>query len=177
MSQQYLLPCSCGASTPVTKVQAGQTIACRCGRELEVPTLHGIGQLEPVEPDEPVRRRQARWDRRRGLILLGLVIAAAGGLWAGYLELTRPRLGDIQDMPPATTWALWQELRLGADRFPTPEARFFSEQLQQNRNWMLVAVIVAGAGVLVMAGAYALLRPSYVSDPGGGHEAGPSSPP
>lgn len=164
MSREFLLPCECGEKVVITKVQAGQTLSCQCGRSLEVPTLQRIELLEPAAPVAALRRRpEAGWDRRRGLILLGLVVALVGGLWAGYLELTKPRLLDIQEMSPAVTWSLWQELRLGANRFPTPEAQGFAEYLKQNRDWMIVALVVGAGGLLLTAGAYALMRPTYTS--------------
>ena len=45
----YLLPCTCGKSIPVTKLQAGQEVACDCGQRQVAPTLRAIQNLPEME--------------------------------------------------------------------------------------------------------------------------------
>lgn len=42
MSSQYSVQCDCGASHPVSAMQAGATIACSCGRSVDVPMLSSL---------------------------------------------------------------------------------------------------------------------------------------
>ena len=79
--------------------------------------------------------------------------------WAAWLEWSKPRLIPVEQMSPLQTWGLWQELRVGADRYPSPQARFYAEALSQNRNWFFVAVAMSVGGLLVCVGSYALLKP------------------
>ena len=49
MSKQYLLSCSCGESLVLEVAQAGQTVACRCGKTQQAPTLLNMKKLPTVE--------------------------------------------------------------------------------------------------------------------------------
>jgi hypothetical protein len=51
---EYLLTCQCGAQHVVSNAQAGESISCSCGEQLEIPTLRGLKQLPvhaPVDPE------------------------------------------------------------------------------------------------------------------------------
>ena len=48
----YNLLCSCGLFIPIATNQAGCQIACSCGQQLQVPSLSGILELEPVTEHE-----------------------------------------------------------------------------------------------------------------------------
>ena len=52
MSEQFLLPCSCGQKVRVGNAQAGAGVRCVCGKSLTVPTLRGLRELESAPPDE-----------------------------------------------------------------------------------------------------------------------------
>lgn len=47
---EYLLTCQCGKQHVVSKAQAGESISCSCGKQLEVPTLRGLNQLPVHAP-------------------------------------------------------------------------------------------------------------------------------
>jgi len=149
---KYLLPCSCGRKIPVDRSQAGQGIRCECGARLEVPTMRALRLLERVTPKpDAARPTRSAWGARQGLLLLGvLVILAALGLMA-LLHSSRPRLHDVEDLPPIRTWLLWQELRQGLQERPVGEKEFL-ERVTRYRRWIGVLWVVAGAGVLIMAG-------------------------
>jgi len=61
MKIEYLLPCSCGEKLVVDRSQAGLSKRCTCGRDVTVPTLRGLEQLERAAPAEETiaRIRQA----------------------------------------------------------------------------------------------------------------------
>ncbi|MGL6195868.1 MAG: hypothetical protein ACRC2T_13715 [Thermoguttaceae bacterium] len=54
MAQKYLLPCTCGESVPIETTQAGQTVTCSCGLQLQVPTLLKIKKLPEYKEQEAV---------------------------------------------------------------------------------------------------------------------------
>jgi len=167
MSNVYWLPCDCGERHPVGVRQAGQTIVCSCGAELEVPAYGALANLEEAaaEPGSEGEGlagspRRSQWGLRQAGMFLGLVMLLGGLAWAGYLEATKPRLVPIEQMEPLQTWMLWQELRVGADRFPSPQVKFYSLALKQNRYWLAIALVTAGLGLLVIGGTFALVKPS-----------------
>src|SRR4051812_15575201 len=78
MSQQFLLPCSCGQKVRVANAQAGGQVGCVCGKSLNVPTLRGIRQLEPA-PVEAQGKAAPTWSRVHGaLFACGLLLAGVG---------------------------------------------------------------------------------------------------
>jgi hypothetical protein len=68
------LPCTCGRRVRVTTGQAGLTIACECGRALEVPSLRELRALPTDEP-EPGRT----WSAPFSAVLAGGIWAVIGG--------------------------------------------------------------------------------------------------
>lgn len=172
MAELYWLPCDCGERHPVGARQAGRTIACACGRSLEVPTLRGLRELERARPPAEAADGRAApstpgdgWGLRQAGMFLGAVLLLGGLAWAGYLEATKPRRLSVEEMEPLQTWALWQELRTGADRFASPQMKQYSRALKQNRNWLIVSLVTAGAGAAVVLGTYALVKPSDSNPP------------
>jgi hypothetical protein len=78
MSQQYLLPCSCGQKLTVSPSQAGNQVACSCGKLLSVPTLRGLRELESAPSTAPAQVKTG-WSPIHGTIFAGgLVVAAIG---------------------------------------------------------------------------------------------------
>ncbi len=165
MTQRYLLPCSCGQKLAVLPRQAGGTVTCPCGVAMEVPPLNRLKALEPAAAEGPRAApagggpRRPGWGGRQAGLFFGIILLCVGIPWAAWLEWSKPRLLPIDRMSPLQTWGLWQELRTGADRYPSPQARYYAEALSQNRNWFFVAVGMSSAGLLVCIGSYALLKP------------------
>jgi hypothetical protein len=78
MSQQFLLPCSCGQKLVVSPAQAGGQVGCGCGKSLAVPTLRGLRELE-IAPAGSPGKTKAGWSSVHGAVFAaGLVLAAAG---------------------------------------------------------------------------------------------------
>ncbi|HEY2882429.1 MAG TPA: hypothetical protein VGJ15_08350 [Pirellulales bacterium] len=137
---KYLLPCpACGTKIPVETGQAGQTISCKCGHAIEVPTIRGLQKLEAVaERDESEQRP---WSARKGLIFLGSIIFLAAAAWAGYLIADRPGLIEIDSLAKLIDHqTISQEVdalspsdcyaRLSAIAFASPTT--FADQLKTN---------------------------------------------
>ena len=57
MPNLYMLTCSCGLSIPVETNQAGRTLDCPCGQQLQVPSLSGILKLDPM-PDQEIGKNE-----------------------------------------------------------------------------------------------------------------------
>ena len=73
VTAKYLLPCRCGQNTTVEPCEAGETVVCRCGTSVQVPTMLEMSALEPV-PAEPVPPHSPdAWRWQQSLVLLGCV--------------------------------------------------------------------------------------------------------
>jgi hypothetical protein len=94
--------------------------------------------------------------------LAGLIVTVLGLSHFAYLRWTRPQRVDIEMLSPAQTWMLWQELRLGANRTPSPAAKEAAKQELFHQAWTVFAVAVTAAGVLIIGTAYALIKPTWV---------------
>lgn len=122
---KYLLPCECGKGIAVDVKQAGQQIACECGKLLEVPTLRGVRELEPVRESAASSRPAAEWNSSRGMIFAGsLILIALGGVvsYFGYgalratpnisRELERESFDkSIDEMTLDESYEVWKEVR------------------------------------------------------------------
>lgn len=160
MKTKYLLPCSCGQDIPVEATQAGDTIACACGESVAVPALRELTSLPRAEPTAPTqfRRPTAAWGGRQRRLLLGAVIALIGLILLSIVYYRRPILHDVKEMRPLQTWTLWQELRLGADRRPSPGAKEYTERATWYRRWVGVTATLTAVGVLLMASSFVSRR-------------------
>jgi len=89
MADAYLLPCGCGKKTRVGKAQAGQVVACECGKTLSVPTLRGLRNLElaPVSKESGPAARPT-WGPWRGASFSGGLALAAVALILSGLNLS-----------------------------------------------------------------------------------------
>jgi hypothetical protein len=161
MSVRYRLPCPCGRTVPVRPSQAGDSVVCECGESLEVPTLRELRRLDRWNPPSAGRRRRGPvWGRRQVWISVGLIVTLIGLSHGLFLLWTWPRPADVETLSPLETWALWQELRLGANRFPSPAAREAATRELSSQVWSVFALVVTAVGVLTMGGAYVLIRPT-----------------
>jgi hypothetical protein len=175
---KYLLPCDqCGQKHAVDPSQAGEAIACACGRKLEVPSLRGLRALATQEDSaDALRRRAVGSDLTRRLICAGgLVLVAAGLLVGGYGASMRWRIkaptlivespaeaeAAVQALGAHGAWQLWTEYRdqgLGP-YMPPPEyvakrfSGFFSTIL-------IVGLAMAVAGAATAGGVYLVPAPA-----------------
>lgn len=122
---KYLLPCECGKGVAVDIKQAGQQLACECGKLLEVPTLRGVRELEPLSDSASSIPKRADWDRSRGMVFAGsllLFVLGASVSFVGYQGLrTSPNITredemesfdtSIDEMSLDETYATWQMIR------------------------------------------------------------------
>jgi hypothetical protein len=88
---KYLLACpECGSKLAVETGQAGQRLQCACGREIEVPSVRQLRELEPAGDVGPV---QAPWSARQGLLFLGIAIIVVSAVAAVAIAIMRPGIG------------------------------------------------------------------------------------
>jgi hypothetical protein len=162
MKTLYALPCSCGKSIDVERSQAGLSVRCACGREVEVPTIRGLAQLEPSShptTTEPERT----WGPRQGVVFLGITLLVLAGGYAGYRELFPPPgpfagfnhevlAKEIAAWTPAQSWELWAFLSQGMDPTEFPQMVRYRERLLYHQRWTWVVWGVAAVGALIAAG-------------------------
>lgn len=92
---KYLLPCSCGQTVDVEPSQAGQTVTCRCGKNLLVPTLMQILQLEEA-PQRPAVERIETGNMRRAFFLIGIFVFLAACVFLCWVVVkTQPKPRDV----------------------------------------------------------------------------------
>ncbi len=158
MKAQYFLPCSCGRETVVETSQAGQTVRCTCGADLEVPTLMQMSSLRRAEQERPIAPA-SRWGLRQRLMLIGALIALPALVAAAYLfsnlpaqEQVVPTYAPLDSLTIGETWQIWQDLRSGVERRPYPVEEYYAKWAQRTRQWIGVALVFFGVGMVVMIG-------------------------
>jgi hypothetical protein len=81
MAELYLLPCECGQKVRVGRAQAGQSVACTCGKSLSVPTLRGLGVLEAAPAEVKPEAAGRTWSPWQGAAFSGGLAVAAVALF------------------------------------------------------------------------------------------------
>jgi len=175
---KHLLPCSsCGEAIPVDASQAGQSVTCQCGQQLEIPTMRAIRQLPPLrEATAPPRRPTSGWSTAQRLVFaLGLAVAVPSFLLAGYFQWGRTYLNTeeipwdqrletdldmLENMNLEEAWENWKKVR-DTDIGPYRPPHFIRARMisQWWKDIVLVSLGVGGAGVLLMGIAFLLPRP------------------
>ncbi|MDO4585646.1 MAG: hypothetical protein Q4D62_16315 [Planctomycetia bacterium] len=122
MQKIYQIRCSCGKTHEVAETAAGSTQRCSCGVELEIPPLRQLRNCPTVERTEKkaagksLQEQEAGVRQRRlGLLVLTLVLAAVFGGFSVYYYVTRPYIPKIAECNLYETWQVWQYLRPGID--------------------------------------------------------------
>lgn len=126
MSNKFLLPCECGRSVAVEISQAGQHVACACGKKLAVPSLRSIRKLAPAaEQSGQGSARGAAWNPVKGILFAIGALLVIGGLGtAGYSFLIYQRadafqpsaeahvesLALIDSLSPLETFEAWHHI-------------------------------------------------------------------
>ncbi len=172
MAAQYLLPCDCGATTPVETNQAGNTVICSCGKQLEVPSLRAIRELAPHGVDDAARGYE--WNPAAGLIFVGgMFLAFIGAGVALFMHINSVQavsfelppedevaawVAEIDSAPPEELFNMWNSSRhmgLGDHRAsPFVQARMISARFATYRN---TGLIIMASG-LVFAGTSFFVR-------------------
>ena len=173
MARDYLLPCTCGRTHRISSRQAGSTLTCSCGANLEVPTMREMGRLEPAAATTAVRHKP--WGLRQGLMFLGLVIAGVGfvaGCYFSLIVMPSPQETDVPQgwidaLAPAQAWQIWGDFRHGMPRGkPDPLLAHLIGQRDQAERGVHFAWTVIALGGMMAAGGFLVprtkLRPSTV---------------
>ena len=159
---KYLLPCSCGQKTSIEPRQAGEVLACRCGKSLKVPTMLEMAALEPAEPETAMPAKQFVWGARERLLLLGAVIVLISIGPIIYLLSTPPIPPRINSSPEeilrateglsaVSCWQLYRNLRQrGPDNKPLPRDAVFAEKLLRHRIYEGIALLIACGGIALI---------------------------
>jgi hypothetical protein len=97
VSNQYTLPCpGCRKKHAVQSSQAGTSIECKCGRTIQVPSMRGMRELQPIveqtteQQAEKRRRPQVSWGMRQGIALACLTVGGIALGFAIFLFATKP---------------------------------------------------------------------------------------
>ena len=175
MPDKYQLPCSCGKLVLVEPIQAGETVRCECGNELEVPTMRLIRLLPRAPRTEPARAARRSWPLMYGLLFAaGLTTTVAGLAVAGYYQWGRSRLHTeetrwdditaaermIDKMPVDVAWEEWIQVRdFGLGVQQPPEFMIHRHVSRIWRKFVLGGLGVAGLGLLLIGLAIVLPRP------------------
>jgi hypothetical protein len=145
----------------VTQSQAGQTVRCACGAQLEVPTLRGLRDLAPATAGGGGRVRV--WGNRHrialGLVLFAVACLAAAGYLAARLPppvevYTQQEIADnFEAGTPAQVMGAYLELK------PELDAATWRTELQRARKIVLLEIaVLLGTSCLGLLGAIVALR-------------------
>ena len=149
----------------MTPSQAGELVACDCGKQVEVPPFSRLREY-PLESDSG--EKKSAWGFRQGALSLGVflafVIAAVAG-WFALNEPAPPKPFDAEarqavveqnlaSVDPSGLWQLWANFyepmtRRGFLKASSPqEAELLAEidRMRASRNQLLAA---SGAVLLV----------------------------
>lgn len=165
VTRSHLLPCTCGRKVSIEVGQAGGTVVCECGVQLDVPTMRQIRELEPAPSEEsPSHVRTDDWNARKGVILLGLVIAVLSAGLGAYFLTTKPKLPtyhletaidglrkEIDAYSPADTWYVWKVLILknGLTEIPKMSHHVVIEVRAVRQQYVVIALVAAGCGLAI----------------------------
>jgi hypothetical protein len=162
----YLLPCDCGHRLPVKKSQAGSFVACQgCGRQLDVPTMAGLGKLDWIDDEttQPGSKNASKrhWSLVRGILAATCFVVAILGLGRsgmyGIYRYNHPTNFTVEDwmklldeetqaLSPAETWDSWcaiHESGLGAKKPPElfVQKRFLEQMDTTMGRWAIAGGI------------------------------------
>jgi hypothetical protein len=165
MTERYLLPCRCGQTVPVERGQAGQTVHCRCGGSLEVPTLLAMARLEPELRQQGESEAGQPWGVWQGMAVAGLVVCGIAAALAGYLAWTWPppplskynyanQRAWIAERKPAESLEIFLQMRREglAPLHPAVAAGYAAARFHYQLGAASVALLAAAGVALALAG-------------------------
>jgi hypothetical protein len=174
MAAQYLLPCECGKTTPIDTSQAGSSVACVCGKQLEVPSLRVIRELTPS--DQTTDADKYLWNPIAGLTFaIGVIIALVGGGVAVYSSFYASQMKeyksppkevvdawiaevDIDNAPPEELLTMWNTAkRMGLGEHRKSTLILAHEAIERSERYRNIGLIVVACG-LAFAGSSFFLR-------------------
>lgn len=165
MAGKHLVPCDCGNQVPAAVHQAGSTVACECGKQVQVPQLRKLRQL-PLADDQPADVAPG-WSARQAATLGGVVVTAGLLLWALYLRSVEPEpllfperrhAESVEHMMETATplwfWQWWRDSRdsLANDGFQemvSPQAQAIDAYIAERQFLRSVILGIAGAVAVV----------------------------
>jgi hypothetical protein len=156
MSEKFQLPCECGQNVIVERRQAGTSVACVCGKSLEVPTIRGFSSLARIEQAE--EELPPIWGLWQGLVFLGLMIALPAFAFSAFTYRQIPTLNetvvyeDTMRFSPAETWMLWRMYEPGMPKNPSIHSVAAVRGIQSMRLRINIGLIIGIVGLLVSAG-------------------------
>ena len=173
MTTRYLLPCKCGENLQVDASEAGLTLTCVCGAQLEAPTLRGLTKLQKVVVLDPPAKEV--WGGRQRGIVIGTLVALLGfslGLyWTMKPSVTPREALDIRelshDASPAETLVLWQQIQIqGLFRASETVAEKKYRRPRRLAWWWMIAGYLTGvAGLAVIGLSYLIASASRQGQP------------
>lgn len=160
---RYLFSCQCGQKHSVETHQAGQMIRCSCGKQIELPTMRQILQLEQEANATPTRKRSS-WNVRRRLTVLGVVslmVSLALGITVWLLWPSPPvRVynatkvhQDTMALTPLQSMKLWEmviHVPLGRLNSKTASPEMLAAYQQKRARGESFAVVAAVMGVVAL---------------------------
>ncbi len=167
MATKYRLPCHDDAFVAVDASQAGLSVTCPCGEEVQVPTWRELSGLERIEqaPDRATagRARDAApstWNAQKGMIFLGLVILAGGAASATYWYSTIPTDQPIQvnyegirehveSLTLLDSMKEWEEMRKGIPKGELPPMAYFLHQQESHLRWTYISLAGCAIGIVL----------------------------
>lgn len=161
MSARYLLDCQCGERIPIRTRQAGESVPCRCGCVIDVPTLRELRQL-PAADDVTQEPRRSNWTVAHGLMfaigilvtIIALGVVIQGARMRSELDIQRPDAGDMTSMTLLETWDTWERVRsYELDRSLVPVYVANRRRAAVLNKVVFAAGIFAAAGLLAVAAA------------------------
>jgi len=177
---QYLLPCSCGQSIPISPRQAGQEVDCpACQQTLKIPTLGAIKQLPLAEGTlaaPTAREAGSTMAKRLGFALLAVITVASlttAGI-AFYRAYSPDREGQsaqtvddflnesferFDGLPPHELLILWKDYQ-DPGHFSKQIQPMFYRDLLRREAWKRTGIAATGIGLLCLIGAIVLARRS-----------------
>ena len=158
MSAKYLLPCSCGLEVAVEPAQAGGTVQCGCGKQLDVPTLREIVRLKPVAVSGPAAPSSPTWGLRHGLLVLGTLLIVGSLATAAHFYVHRPQPLRLEYLSVGQVWQIWEELRQGVDRPPFPDQQMYALHMRSLYIALSGLALVAVVGILCLLAAMVVGR-------------------
>jgi hypothetical protein len=166
MATKYRLPCHEDAFVAVDASQAGLSVTCPCGKEVQVPTWSELSRLDRVEAalDDKSTGRGAdapsTWSPQKGLIFLGALILIASAASATYWWVTMPRKEPIfvnydgirehtESLTLTDSMKEWDELRKGMPEGELPPMRMYFAMQETHGRWTYVSLAgcVVGAAL------------------------------
>ena len=171
MTHRYLLRCDCGRDLEISECQAGQELACCCGKTLLIPTLRRMRALPQVAPTPAASGVSNSWTVQRGvmfslgalLLLTCLPTLAYVGWQRSRIDLSPPDLNkieydhDIDALSPVDTLELWDFIStqsLFRNNLPT---HILNRERAERLGWLMAAAGTLAVGGLISV--LASLRP------------------